>query len=428
MSSATHPLYGTPLPRDWQLLSVDDIKSPERWACVAGPFGSNISSKFFVDDGIPVIRGSNLRDDLTRFVPEGFVYVSEAQALTYPGQHVRGGDLVFTCWGTVGQVGLIPNNGPHPSYIISNKQLKLRPNQSVADSLYLFYFFASPEMVQYVRSRAIGAAVPGINLGILKALPIVLPPLATQRRIAALLSAHDDLIENCDRRIRVLDEMARALYREWFVLFRYPGHEKTPLVDSPLGRIPKGWRASPAKDLATVTYGFPFKSPLFSEEPDGRTPLVRIRDIPNGASSTYTNETTEPRYEIRDGDLLVGMDGDFHMAIWSNGRAYQNQRVARFRPTDAWATRHFFLALERPIQTLNASIVGTTVAHLGDAHIREIKLVEPVESVMSLARAAFGPIDREVAVLQQRTRNLRATRDLLLPRLLSGQLPAGDAT
>ncbi len=151
-------------------------------------------------------------------------------------------DLAFTCWGTVGQVGLIPSDGPFAQYIISNKQLKLRPNLKRAESRYLFCHFASPEMANYVRSRAIGAAVPGINLGIPKGLPVVLPPLATQRRIADILSAYDDLIENCERRIRVLDEMARALYREWFVLFRYPGHEKSRSSIRSLGRIPKGWQ------------------------------------------------------------------------------------------------------------------------------------------------------------------------------------------
>jgi type I restriction enzyme, S subunit len=185
-----HPLFNTPLPGGWRLLRVDDIKSPEKSSCVAGPFGSNISSKFFVKAGVPVIRGSNLRDDLTRFVPQGFVFVSPEQAMQYKAQHVRAGDLVFTCWGTIGQVGLIPENGPFSEYIISNKQLKLRPNREITDSLFLFYYFACPQMVGHIRNRAIGAAVPGINLGILKELSVVLPPLPTQRAIASLL--HDN--------------------------------------------------------------------------------------------------------------------------------------------------------------------------------------------------------------------------------------------
>jgi type I restriction enzyme S subunit len=114
-----------PVPKGWRRLTVDDIKSSEKSSCAAGPFGSKISSKYFVDEGVPIIRGNNLRDDLTRFVPEGFAFVSDDQARQYGPQHVRGGDLIFTCWGTIGQVGIIPNDGPFPEYIISNKQLKL---------------------------------------------------------------------------------------------------------------------------------------------------------------------------------------------------------------------------------------------------------------------------------------------------------------
>lgn len=105
-------LFDLPLPDGWRLLTVDDIKAPEKQSCVAGPFGSNISSKFFVEEGVPVIRGGNLRNDLTPFVAEGFAFVSPEQAQRYKAQHVKGGDLVFTCWGTLGQVGLIPHNGP----------------------------------------------------------------------------------------------------------------------------------------------------------------------------------------------------------------------------------------------------------------------------------------------------------------------------
>src|SRR5712691_7586237 len=154
MAATIHPLFESPLPDEWRLVTVDEIKSPEKSSCVAGPFGSNISSKYFVESGVPVIRGGNLRNDLTRFVPEGFAFVSEEQATKYKAQHVRSGDLVFTCWGTVGQVGLIPDNGPFPEYIISNKQLKLRPNLEIADPVYLFFYFAGPKMVQNVLNKA----------------------------------------------------------------------------------------------------------------------------------------------------------------------------------------------------------------------------------------------------------------------------------
>ncbi len=157
---------------------------------------------------------------------------------------------MFTCWGTLGQVGLIPENGPYKEYIISNKQLKLRPDRDQVDAKFLFYYFASPEMVQHIRSIAIGSSVPGISLGILKSIPVVLPPLPTQRRIAAVLSAYDDLIENNQRRIAILEELARSLYREWFVEFRFPGHENVEIVEREGRRVPEGWQITELGKLA----------------------------------------------------------------------------------------------------------------------------------------------------------------------------------
>ena len=258
-------------------------------------------------------------------------------------------------------------------------------------------------------------------IGLLKEMPVELPPLPTQRRIASILSAYDDLIDNSQRRIRILESMARALYREWFVHFRFPGHENHPRVASPLGEIPEGWEVRNVKDIAAVTYGFPFASKKFNTDGIG-SPVIRIRDIPDGMSTTFTDEGAEPKYNIRNGHILVGMDGDFHMCIWSSGHALQNQRVARFESSGEIGNLHLFLALEKPIREFNKAIVGTTVAHLGDMHIKMIQLVWPPASLRATARDVLEPMSEQVIDLKKKIRNLRRTRDLLLPRLLSGQI------
>src|SRR5690606_32159429 len=142
-----HHLFNEYLPDHWEMLTVDAIKSPEKYSCTAGPFGSNISSQYFVEEGVPVIRGGNLTIGGEQFVAEDFVFVSESKARDFPGQHVKAGDLVFTCWGTLGQVGLIPENGPYREYIISNKQLKLRPDARRCNSKFLYHYFSLPQMV-----------------------------------------------------------------------------------------------------------------------------------------------------------------------------------------------------------------------------------------------------------------------------------------
>jgi type I restriction enzyme S subunit len=266
-----------------------------------------------------------------------------------------------------------------------------------------------------------GTNINNLNQDILNGLEVPLPPLLVQQRIAGILSAYDELIENSQRRIKILESMARALYREWFVHFRFPGHENHPRVASPLGEIPLGWEVRAVKDVANVTYGFAFASKKFNTNGVG-TPVIRIRDILDASVSTFTDEIADAKYHIKNGDILVGMDGDFHMCIWSSGHAFQNQRVAKFESIGEIGNYHLFLALELPIQTWNKSIVGTTVAHLGDMHIKTIQIAWPPAKILTKAQEILEPMSEQIIALKRQIQNLRRTRDLLLPRLLSGQV------
>jgi type I restriction enzyme, S subunit len=288
---------------------------------------------------------------------------------------------------------------------------------------FAFYFLQTLGLERYDA----GASNPSLNRNHIHKLSVFWPTIPSQRRIAEILSSYDNLIDNNLRRIRILDEMARTIYREWFVDFRFPGHEEVAVAeDETTGRRPVDWGVRPLLEVATVVYGHPFASAKFNTAGSG-TPIVRIRDIPAGLSQTWTDEVADPKYFIANGDILVGMDGDFHMCIWSGGAAYQNQRVARFKSAGEIGTYHLLLALEDPIQRLNRSIVGTTVVHLGDKHIQEIALLWPREGLIRLARTVLDPMAEQILLLRQANSILLATRDLLLPRLMSGRLSLAAA-
>jgi type I restriction enzyme S subunit len=142
------------------------------------------------------------------------------------------------------------------------------------DKHFLYYFFYWKK--QHFYNSAYGAAIQNINTEILRNTDIALPPLPVQERIASILSAYDDLIAKNTRRIKILEEMAEMIFREWFVSFRFPGHAKVPMVKSELGLIPKGWEVRKLFDVAEVTYGFPFKSKLFTVEPIGIGTRLRL--------------------------------------------------------------------------------------------------------------------------------------------------------
>jgi type I restriction enzyme S subunit len=282
------------------------------------------------------------------------------------------------------------------------------------DERFISYFL----QCQGLGARDSASAVPGINRNVLHRLRARRPPLPVQRKIAAILSAYEILIENNNRRINVLEEMAQRIYREWFVDFRYPGHEGVPLTDSELGPIPQGWEVRALFDIAKVTFGHSFKSDAFNAT-DGE-PVVRIRDILEGESRTLTTEVADEKYRVADGDILIGMDGDFHMGRWSAGSAWLNQRVVRLRPASKAVCRYsLFLALEEPIAHWNKAIVGTTVAHLGKHHLEKIRIITAPPPITSQLRSLLDPLfDLEVG-LRKTTRLLRVAYELLLPRLVS---------
>ena len=218
--------------------------------------------------------------------------------------------------------------------------------------------------------------------------------------------------------------MARLLYREWFVDFRFPGHENVEMADSEHGLIPDGWGWHNLFDLADVGFGFSFSSKGFSDS--GSRAVVRIRDIPKHRTETFTEENPGPKYEILDGDTLIGMDGDFHMCRWADGLAFLNQRVCRVRSRGVLGQMHLHLALETPIAEFNRSIIGTTVAHLGKRHLEEIHVLVPSTELAPLVLDALEPLMRLEQNLRKQNFLLAEARDLLLPRLVSGELDVSE--
>lgn len=280
---------------------------------------------------------------------------------------------------------------------------------------YVYYFLQTLGLEQYNA----GTGVPTLNRNHLDELPLRIHLHEEQVTIARILEAYDELIENNLRRIEILEEMAETIDRQWFVNFRLPEQVAHGVPD------PKEWERRNLFDIANVRYGFGFKSSGFHGGPSGRR-VVRIRDVPKDTTSTYSDEDPGPDYEVLDGDILVGMDGDFHMCVWHDGEAMLNQRVARFRPIIEAPALWLFHALKEPIKHFNATITGTTVAHLGDRHLRTVELLVPPPSLLAPLKHQLDPIEELIRNLHRQNANLRTTRDLLLPKLISGEIDVSD--
>lgn len=289
-------------------------------------------------------------------------------------------------------------------------------DETKANYQFVYYFLKLQS--DNLNKLANGGAQQNLNSLIIKKYKIALPDLPTQRRIASILSAYDNLIENNNRRIRLLEQMAENLYKEWFVRFRFPGHEKVEMENG----LPKGWKYEDLFSVATVSYGYAFKSELFCDN-SSLNAVVRIRDIQDNHTDTYTSESCDEKYLIKKNAVLIGMDGIFHMCLWNGDKAYLNQRVVMLNSKYEHICNYYlFMAIHAQVKFWEQVIAGTTVAHLGDKHLRKMKVLIPNENILERANSFLESIMNERNKLFKQNQLLTRQRDLLLPRLMSGKI------
>lgn len=209
---------GWDMSTDWPLVKVEEITSKEKYSCVGGPFGSSLSRKHYVEEkAVPVIRGKNLNGD--KFIDEDFVYVSEEKGNELYRNMAYPGEIVFTQRGTLGQVAILPKNVKYKRYVVSQSQMKLKVDESVAVPYFVYSFFRTKYAKNEIANRAIVGGVPHINLGLLKALELPLPPLNVQKIITTNIKALDQKIETNHQINQTLEQIAQAIFKSWFVDF-----------------------------------------------------------------------------------------------------------------------------------------------------------------------------------------------------------------
>ncbi len=334
---------------EWCESTLEEIASPGRYSVVGGPFGSALGRKDYVAEGVPVIRGAQL-NGTGRFSHDDLVYVSEAKASGHVGNLAYPGDVLVTQRGTVGQVGLIPDDAPFERYLLSQSQMKLTVDPSRAERRFVYYWLCSPEAQHAIHGSTISAGVPHINLATFKALKIGLPPLDAQGCIAGILGSLDDLIANNRRRVEVLEEMARAIYREWFVHFRYPGHENSTFVGSADGQVPEGWAVKRIAELsAAVTRGI---APKYAT--DGAWVVLNQKCVRNervslGPARWQERQVPEAK-QARRGDVLINSTG-----VGTLGR------VALYRGESDHVTVDSHVTIARPANALLNPWYGLTL-------------------------------------------------------------------
>ncbi|WP_417213528.1 restriction endonuclease subunit S [Alcanivorax sp.] len=388
--------------------------------------GFAFKSEKFETAGVPVVKVTNFSDSSVSL--SELVYVSASHAEENKKFKLKSGDIVIQTVGSwpnnpasvVGKVVMIP--GELDQALLNQNAVVLYPTKDL-EKKYLFYLLKDRSFKGYIINTAQGAAnQASITLDSIFRFQFFERKLDTQRKVAAILTAYDDLIEVNKRRIALLEKMAEELYREWFVRLRFPGYQNTRFVKG----VPEGWTTKRLPELSEITYGFPFQSQRFNNDGVGK-PIVRIRNIPSSSTSDYTDEPAADKYLVNTGDLLVGMDGEFHINHWYGTQAYLVQRTCRIRPKIPEFGGYLALAIRSPIKHLEGILAssGATVGHLGAKHLNAIEILVPPENMREHLEYLNTLFEQKLA-LHLASRNLAKTRDLLLPRLISGKLSVED--
>lgn len=462
---------------EWKEYQLMDVALESPHAMSTGPFGSSISSKFFQETGVPVIRGGNLSSDISnRMSDEGLVFISKDKAEEFRRSVVRSGDLIFTCWGTINQVGLITDELKYSEYIISNKQMKVTVDPRKADHLFLYYLFSSPLKQAEILSNAIGAAVPGFNLGQLKKHTIYLPSVEEQRRISSILNSFDKKIRHNKDVNQTLEQIAQALFKSWFVDFEPirakiaaketgASHEeieraamcaisgKTPgqlaqlppetqqnlkttaalfpdaLVDSELGEVPEGWHVSEiGKEVDVVGGGTPSTANTEFWE-DGEHHWTTPKDMSNLTDKILL----ETDRKITDAGLRKISSGLLpRNTVLMSSRAPVgylaiakipvaiNQGYIAMKCEKILSPEYVVQWAESVMDEIKQRSSGTTFAEISKTNFRLIRTLVPNEKLVQAYTKEASSVYEKITSLLLENRELISIRDSLLPKLLSG--------
>lgn len=426
---------------NWPAVRLDEIKADKKHALNGGPFGSKLISRDYVEHGVPVIRGTNIADD-RYFSYENLVFVTEKKADELHANNAHPGDLIFTQRGTLGQIGVIPEDSPYQRYVISQSQMKLTVNELKIDPLYLYHYFRSPETVQQIKNLAISSGVPHINLAILRNFAVPLPPLDTQRRIAAVLSVHDDLIENNTQRIAALTAAAQALYREWFVEMRFPSHEFSRWWESKLGQIPSGWKVMKFGDLPIEIIDgdrssrYPKRDELTPEGvlflntkviQNNRLALENAHFISHEKYRQISKGRLEPLDIVLTTRGSIGRVALFNSQQYSSGIINAQMLILRAKQQVISPFYLYYFLLSNSFQhAVNNFASGAAQPQIPIRDLREIETVYPRHPLQQGFADIIASQENLIKKLQYRNHLLSEARDLLLPRLISGELSADE--
>ena len=389
----------------WQEIVFDQIVKDSA-------FGPRFPGTAYADDGnIATLRTTDISAD--GHISYDTMPLAQLDEAAFANHFLKPGDLVITRSGRIGTTAIFEG---HDKLVLPGAFLIRFRLSEEANPRFFCYWFNSALGQQRLLSVARGAAQQNINITNVKTLKVPLPPLQGQESIVSILSAYDDLIENNRRRIHLLEQAARLLYKEWFVHLRFPGHEHTQIIDG----VPEGWEKKPLSEIADITMGQSPKSIYYNEEGNG---LPFHQGVTNFGARFPSHETyCNVQSRIAEpGDILFSVRAPVGRINITPDKIVIGRGLSAIRSIRD-QQNYLFYALKSHFFKEDMIGGGAIFAAITKKDLYGVELMQPTGRIAVMFTGHVLPIDLQIANLQQTIDRLAKARDLLLPKLMNGEV------
>lgn len=379
----------------WEKVKLGDIAT-----CIQpGPFGSQLHNSDYSKEGTPIIMPKDIVGGA--IVHSGLLKVSEEHIKRLSRHQVYEGNLMVARKGDVRKCAYITAN--ENGWMTGSDCLKAVLDESKCYPKFIYYQLRSEHIGRWLEKVSIGATMPSLNTGLLSGIEMVLPPIEIQKQIAGILSVYDDLIENNQKQIKLLEEAAQRLYKEWFVDLRFPGHENTEIVDG----VPEGWSRTNINEILTFHRGYDLTK---NEMKAGRYPVVGSTTVIG-----YHNE-----FKIKGPGIVTGRSGSLgkYQFIWDNFWPHNTSLyISDYKD-------HNIFFVYSLLQTVDFASLnnGGAIPTLNRNVLSNIEVIEPTDELQEMFAKIAEAQYRKIRNLEKQNNQLKMARDVLLPKLMSGEV------
>lgn len=400
----------------WEEVKLEDISTNIQ----TGPFGSQLHQYDYSETGTPVVMPKDLTNGVIS--EQSIARVSEDHVQRLNRHMIQKGDILYSRRGDVGRCALATEH--EVGWLCGTGCLRITIDETIADSKFVFYQLQQEKIVGWVEKHAVGATMLNLNTTILSNIPLHLPPLETQRRIADILSAYDALIKNNRKQIKLLEEAAQRLYKEWFVDLRFPGHEHTRIVDG----VPEGWEKTTVFDVSSVLRrGI---SPQYNDQ--GRSVVINQKcirqSIVDFSEARYQEKPFPEELNIQDSDTVIcstgaGTLGRVGQIFGNYPQTTCDSHVTLVRAKANFGKQYLFHFLKsRQSYLMGMGKGSTNQLELSRSVIQDLDILVPTIGIRNNFEELTQLIHDQIKTISAEIERLQDNRDRLLPKLMSGEV------